>query len=276
MHRIKTLALATLTAGALGLNPLASAADADLSHQLGEARQEGSIWTAIALNRHLSPFSIDVDVENGTAMLSGSVESDIDRDLAEQLALGTQGIDKVDNRLLVDARLEDREHKGSLAQQVDDATLTAMVKSKLLWNSNTEGLDIDVESREGVVTLRGHARSAEAKELAGRLTENTEGVRGVNNHLSVSESDSSAARVQQAADDTGQALSDAWITSKVKSSYLYDRQLDGLDITVKTEEGVVHLSGTVLSSAEKELAIETARNIRGVRGVEADALRITS
>lgn len=276
MHRIKPLALATLTAGAIGLSPLASAADADLSRQLGEARQEGSIWTAIALNRHLSPFSIDVDVENGTAMLSGSVESDIDRDLAEQLALGSQGIDKVDNRLQVDARLEDRERKGGLAQQVDDATLTAMVKSKLLWNSNTEGLDIDVESREGVVTLRGHARSAEAKELAGRLTENTEGVRGVNNHLSVSESDSSAARVQQAADDTGQAISDAWITSKVKSSYLYDRQLDGLEITVKTEDGVVHLSGTVLSSAEKELAIETARNIRGVRGVEADALRITS
>lgn len=276
MHRIKPLALATLTAGAIGLSPLASAADADLSRQLGEARQEGSIWTAIALNRHLSPFSIDVDVENGTAMLSGSVESDIDRDLAEQLALGSQGIDKVDNRLQVDARLEDRERKGGLAQQVDDATLTAMVKSKLLWNSNTEGLDIDVESREGVVTLRGHARSAEAKELAGRLTENTEGVRGVNNHLSVSESDSNAARVQQATDDTGQAISDAWITSKVKSSYLYDRQLDGLEITVKTEDGVVHLSGTVLSSAEKELAIETARNIRGVRGVEADALRITS
>ncbi|MGA6176204.1 BON domain-containing protein [Delftia sp. zbq_16] len=272
---MKKLALATLTAGVLGLSPLAAqAAEGDLGRQLSEARQEGSIWTAIALNRHLSPFSIDVDVENGVAVLTGKVESDIDRDLAGQLALGTEGVKKVDNRLLVDPDTQPRQQQSSLAQQFDDATLTAMVKSKLLWNSNTEGLDIDVDTQNGVVTLKGNARSAEAKELAGHLAQNTEGVERVNNHLSVSEADSTAAQAQQAAEDTTRAISDAWITSKVKSSYLYDRQLDGLDISVETKAGMVELGGSVLSAAEKELAIETARNIRGVRGVDADALRI--
>ncbi|MFG0382675.1 BON domain-containing protein [Pseudomonas sp. zbq_18] len=275
MYQMKKLALATLTAGVLGLSPLAAqAAEGDLGRQLSEARQEGSIWTAIALNRHLSPFSIDVDVENGVAVLTGKVESDIDRDLAGQLALGTEGVKKVDNRLLVDPDTQPRQQQSSLAQQFDDATLTAMVKSKLLWNSNTEGLDIDVDTQNGVVTLKGNARSAEAKELAGHLAQNTEGVERVNNHLSVSEADSTAAQAQQAAEDTTRAISDAWITSKVKSSYLYDRQLDGLDISVETKAGMVELGGSVLSAAEKELAIETARNIRGVRGVDADALRI--
>ena len=274
MYQMKTLALATLTAGMLGLSPLgAHAAEGDISRQLGEARQEGSIWTAIALNRHLSPFSIDVDVENGVAVLTGSVESDIDRDLAEQLALGTEGVKQVDNRLKVDP--ETRPKPGSeLSRQFDDATLTAMVKSKLLWNSHTEGLDIDVDTRDGVVTLKGSARTAEARELAGHLAQNTEGVERVNNHLSVSEADSTAVQAQKAADETKRAISDAWITSKVKSSYLYDRQLDGLEISVDTKAGMVELSGSVLSSAEKELAIETARNIRGVRGVTADALRV--
>ncbi len=275
MYQMKKLALATLTAGVLGLSPLAAqAAEGDLGRQLSEARQEGSIWTAIALNRHLSPFSIDVDVENGVAVLTGKVESDIDRDLAGQLALGTEGVKKVDNRLQVDPATQPRKQESSLAQQFDDATLTAMVKSKLLWNSNTEGLDIDVDTQNGVVTLKGSARTAEAKELAGHLAQNTEGVERVNNHLSVSEAGTTASQAQQAADETSRAISDAWITSKVKSSYLYDRQLDGLEISVETKAGMVELSGSVLSMAEKELAIETARNIRGVRGVDADALRI--
>ena len=274
MYQMKKLALATLTASVLGLSPLAAhAAEGDMSRQLSEARQEGSIWTAIALNRHLSPFSIDVDVENGVAVLTGNVESDIDRDLAEQLALGTEGVKKVDNRLKVDPQTQPKEDS-DLSQRFDDATLTAMVKSKLLWNSNTEGLDINVDTQGGVVTLKGSARTAEAKELAGHLAQNTEGVKRVNNHLSVSEADSTAAQAQQAADEAKRAISDTWITSKVKSSYLYDRQLDGLDISVETKAGMVELSGSVLSSAEKELAIETARNIRGVRGVNADALRI--
>ena len=68
MNKLKTIALATATASLMGMMPLAAhAADGDLT----EARQEGSIWTAIALNRHLNPFSIDVDVESGVATLSG-------------------------------------------------------------------------------------------------------------------------------------------------------------------------------------------------------------
>jgi len=45
---------------------------------------------------------------------------------------------------------------------------------------------------------------------------------------------------------------------------------------VDTEDGLVRLRGSVLSSAEKRLAVEIARNIRGVRVVDADALRISS
>ena len=61
MHQLKTLALATATAGLIGLVPFSAyAAEGDTSRALSEARQEGSIWTAIALNRHLNPFTIDV------------------------------------------------------------------------------------------------------------------------------------------------------------------------------------------------------------------------
>ena len=278
MHQLKTLALATATAGLIGLAPfVAHAAQSDTSRELSEARQEGSIWTAFALNRHLNPFTIDVDVENGSAKLTGKVETDVERDLAEQIALGIDGVKEVDNQLTLDPAFEAKaSREPSLSQRFDDATLAATVKSKLLWNSNTEGLDIKVSAANGTVSLTGSAQSAEAKELAGRLAANTDGVREVNNLLSVSALDSTAAKVQNAADDTAAAISDAWITSKVKSSFIYSRNLDGLNISVDTQKGMVSLSGSVLSNAEKQLAIETARNIRGVRGVDADALRVAS
>lgn len=278
MHKLKNLVLATASVGMFALTPLAAnAAEADVRQELSEARQEGSIWTAMALNRHLNPFSIDNEVENGTAILTGTVESSVERDLAEQVALSIDGIKKVDNQLKIDNKVKPNgKDSQALATRLDDAGITATVKSKLLWNTNTEGLDISVKTEEGAVTLSGNAKTPAAKELAGRLAANTEGVREVFNHLSISKADSTATEAQNAADDASAAISDAWITSKVKSSFVYTRNLDAFAITVETNEGVVKLSGTVLSSAAKSLAVETARDIRGVRGVDADALRIES
>tara|TARA_R110000868_G_scaffold91038_1_gene252450 strand:+ start:8599 stop:9435 length:837 start_codon:yes stop_codon:yes gene_type:complete len=278
MHKLKTLALATATAGMIGLAPFSAfAVEGDMSRELSEARQEGSVWTAFALNRHLNPFAIEVDVENGTAKITGTVETSVERDLAEQIALGVDGVNKVDNQLKLDPKFEAKaSSEPNMSQRFEDATLAATVKSKLLWNSNTEGLDIDVDAVNGKVTLNGSAQNPEAKELAGRLAANTDGVREVSNLLSVSKADSTAAQAQNAADDAAASISDAWITSKVKSSLIYSRNLDGLSITVDTQKGMVNLSGRVLSNAEKQLAVETARNIRGVRGVDADALHVDS
>ncbi|WP_341521787.1 BON domain-containing protein [Pseudomonas sp. G.S.17] len=276
MHPLKKLALATATTTVLALNPLlASAAQQDLPSQLAEARQEGSIWTAFALNRHLSPFKIDVNVEQGTAILKGKVENEVDRELAQRIALDVSGIDKVDNQLEIDANVAaEPGAKANLAQSFEDATLTATVKSKLLWNSVTEALNIDVNSKDGVVTLKGRATSPEAKELAGSLASNTNGVTTVNNLISLSAQDSIASKVQPPSANPVEQLSDTWITSKVKSSLIYSRNLDGLNIKVETKEGLVTLNGIVANFAEKELAVETARNIRGVKGVNADALKV--
>ena len=277
MYQVNKIVLAMTAAGMLALAPIhAQAAEADMSTQLTELTQEGKVWTVIALDRHLNPFGIDVDVKNGTATLTGSVESDIDRDLAEQLALGTEGVNKVNNKLTLDPPKADQKPKPSLSQQMDDATLTAMVKSKLLWNSNTEGTDINVTTEQGVVSLKGVTNSDEARELAGQLAGNTKGVKNVDNQLNVSATATTSAQVQQKANTAGTAINDAWITSKVKSSLVYASNINGLDISVETKSGMVFLSGSVLSSEEKQLTIETARTIRGVRGVDADAISVDS
>ena len=79
------------------------------------------------------------------------------------------------------------------------------------------------------------------------------------------------------ADDTmdkaGEVVSDTWITSKVKSTFLADDSLSGMDIEVETNKGVVTLSGVVDSEAERDLAVAKAREIEGVTAVSADGLK---
>jgi osmotically-inducible protein OsmY len=276
MKTLKTLALASTAAVLLLAQGAPSfAAEGDLASQLQAARQEGSIWTAFALNRHLSPFKLGVVVRQGTATLSGAVENEVDRELAAQIAGDVEGIHKVDNQLKVDEHLaEQMPARQSLAQRFDDATLTATIKSKLLWNTSTRDLHGSVATENGVVTLKGKALTADAKLLAGSLASNTEGVYQVNNLISLGAADTSTTRAETAAKSTEDALSDAWITSKVKASLLYSRSLDGLTINVETRTGMVSLSGDVGSSEEKAVALELARNIRGVRGVDADLLKV--
>jgi hyperosmotically inducible protein len=74
-------------------------------------------------------------------------------------------------------------------------------------------------------------------------------------------------------DNAEDAVTDTWITSKVKSTFLADSNLSGIDIKVETNQGVVTLSGVVASSAERDLAIAKAGEIKGVSAVSAEALK---
>ncbi|HET7370822.1 MAG TPA: BON domain-containing protein [Gammaproteobacteria bacterium] len=68
---------------------------------------------------------------------------------------------------------------------VSDTAITAAVKSKLLANSSTSGMDIHVETNHGVVTLSGTVTAEAEKSLAERIARNTNGVTDVTNNLEV-------------------------------------------------------------------------------------------
>ncbi|AGI26073.1 BON domain-containing protein [Pseudomonas sp. MT3] len=72
---------------------------------------------------------------------------------------------------------------------------------------------------------------------------------------------------------TEEAVSDTWITSKVKSMLIASKDISGTNIKVETNQGVVSLSGNVKTDAERELAIKTAQDIKGVKAVSADGLK---
>ncbi len=206
MNRNRIL-MAAITASILGVIatvPVTLAQTADQTQPTMEQRGEhaegaikdawldGKLESAYLFNEHLSPFDIDTDVENGVVHLTGSVESEIDRELAGEIAKSIDGVSDVKNDLAVDkagartARDDDASHeRSSFRQSVSNATLTAKVKTQLLANSNTSGMAVDVDSESGNVTLSGTVDSEEEKELIARIAENTSGAESVDNQLMV-------------------------------------------------------------------------------------------
>lgn len=72
----------------------------------------------------------------------------------------------------------------------------------------------------------------------------------------------------------GQAASDTWITTKVKSEFATTSGVSATDISVDTKHGVVILSGTARSNAEKNLAERLARGVKGVKSVDDSGLKV--
>ena len=71
-------------------------------------------------------------------------------------------------------------------------------------------------------------------------------------------------------EQTGAYLDDSWITLKVKSDMVSDKNVHARDISVNTTKGVVTLSGTAGSWEESNKAAEIARRVPGVKEVEND------
>ena len=73
----------------------------------------------------------------------------------------------------------------NVGNYVDDKTITAAVKAKLIEDKRTGGLSIKVDTLNGAVALSGFAKSREEKEVAGMIARDTRGVREVHNDLIV-------------------------------------------------------------------------------------------
>ncbi|MBA3564942.1 MAG: BON domain-containing protein [Gammaproteobacteria bacterium] len=164
-----------------------AAGEYDEHSALKDAWLDGKLEAAYALNRHLNPFTIDTSVEDAMVVLSGHVESEIDRELAGDIAQNIEGVTAVRNDLIVQPG-EPRTAAGrerTFAQRIDDATTTATVKSKLLIDGETQGLRLDVDTLDHVVTLSGDVDTAAESDLAEQIASNIDEVERVQNELRV-------------------------------------------------------------------------------------------
>jgi osmotically-inducible protein OsmY len=164
--------------------------DLQLSDNAMDAWIQGRLESAYIFNQHLNPFTIDVDVDNGIVALTGTVESDIDKDLAGEIAKGIDKVEKVNNYLEVvpgtrSKMINSSPDESDFKQFVIDASITATVLTKLIANNNTSVMELRVNTESGVVNLKGKVDSEQEKQLVEQIAKNSPNVRDVNNELTV-------------------------------------------------------------------------------------------
>jgi hyperosmotically inducible periplasmic protein len=158
----------------------------------------------------------------------------------------------VDNRLEV---------KGASPTPNSDAWLGEKVKATLLFHRNVSAGTTEVDVKDGIVTLRGDAASQAQKELTTEYAKDVEGVKDVNNDMTVSKtSEMTMARVIGKIDD-------ASITAQIKMTLLFHRSTSALSTKVETNDGVVTMYGKASNAAEKDLVTKLVNDINGVKSV---------
>jgi hyperosmotically inducible periplasmic protein len=143
-----------------------------------------------------------------------------------------------------------------------DAWITSKTKIALFADSRVKGREVSVETVNGQVFLRGKVDSDEAKSAAAEVTRGIEGVKNVKNDLQVVPASS---RKAVTADDKA-------ITKSVESRLSKDPEFKKID--VRTDAGVVVLSGQVANITAAARASEMAHRVDGVKAVKNE-LRVT-
>ena len=136
---------------------------------------------------------IDVDTRSGVVTLGGTVESQAARRQAVALARNTDGVREVKDQLKVDPALavsggtSVREQAERTAARIErpDIWVTTKIQSKYFLDSDVKGHQINVDTKDGVVTLQGYVDNAAQKEAAEQIAKETEGVKTVVNRLTV-------------------------------------------------------------------------------------------
>jgi len=181
---MKRTTCSLIIAAALTTASMSANAENEWSDKAKDAWIDGKAETTLLFNGNLDSFDINTDVNDGVIVLTGKVDTDVDKALAEELMLSLEGVEEVDNQLTV-IKDEDDSDTAQIMQTLKDSKVESVVKTRLLFESEVSGTDIEVEVENGVVTLTGTLDSNAERDLAVTIAENTDDVKNVVSNLTI-------------------------------------------------------------------------------------------
>ena len=192
---------------------------------------------------------VKVSVNDGIVTLTGTVQDNDNKALAEDTVSNLPGVTAVKNEIKVESAYPER----------SDGWMAFKIRSLLLVKGNVSATSTKVAVTDGNVTLTGSADNAAQKELTEAYAKDVDGVKSVQNNLVVA--------AAPAGPTIGVTIDDASITSQVKYALLSHKSTSALKTKITTNEGVVAITGVASSEAEKSLVTKLASDVRGVKSV---------
>ena len=156
-----------------------------------EGAEQSDAWvrakvrSILQLHRNVSDNGTQVDIKDGVITLRGVATSEAQKELATEYAGDVSGVLRVVNVMTVAAAPEPAER--TIAEKMDDASITAQVKTALYNHRSTSAVNTKVVTRDGDVTLTGIAKNAAEKTLVTKLVSDIQGVTRVKNEMTINE-----------------------------------------------------------------------------------------
>lgn len=153
------------------------------ANEHSDAWVELKVKTALLFRRSVSGTKTSVTVQDGVVTLTGEASSQAQKDLTEEYAKDIEGVKAVKNDLKVSAAPPAR----TVGEVIDDASITAQIKSALLTHRSTSAIKTKVTTRDGVVMVSGEAGNQAEKDLVTKLVNDVKGVKSVVNDMAIRE-----------------------------------------------------------------------------------------
>jgi hyperosmotically inducible protein len=141
------------------------------------------VKTALLFHRNVSASGTDVYVKDGVVSLRGEASSLAQKELTTEYAKDVEGVKEVKNEMTI-AKTPAKPVE-TIGEKIDDASITAQVKSSLMSHRSTSALKTKVETTDGVVTVSGIAKNAAEKSLVTKLVTDINGVSSVVNNMTI-------------------------------------------------------------------------------------------
>ena len=213
---------------------------------------ESTAKNSYMFKTYLQGDDIKIQSKDGAVTLTGTVSEESHIQMAEDTLTYEPGVKSVINKL---------EIKGTHPAKKSDAWLSAKAKTTLLFHKSVSATT-EVSTKDGIVTLKGEAASQAQKDLTTTYAKDIEGVKNVNNEMTVSKTSK-----KERAAMVGK-IDDASISALVKITLLYHYSTSAINTTVATNSGVVTLTGKVKNKAEKDITTKVAKDVWGVKRVK--------
>ena len=151
----------------------------------------------------------------------------------------------------------------TVGTQIDDSIMQKIISAKILARDKKHIISVKTKVLDGRIFITGKVENPEEKLLITKLAWETKGARSVRNDIKIKEDFSFK-----------QSAKDILITSQLRTALILNKNIKSTNYQIDTYKKKIYIYGIAITSEEKKLVIEEAKQILDVEDVIASILLV--